>query len=91
MAEPNPYSTLPAAGNRMWERSYLVNIANGESEKSAAIHAWMHIKKFYRQDPVTKKWTKRKKAERKKAERKKALPSKTKNPSMQSLVRRALS
>lgn len=82
MMTPNPFSTLPAAGNRMWERSYLQNIADGESEKSAAIHAWMHVKKFYRQDPSTKKWMKRKKA----------LPSKTKNarPSMRSLLRRAL-
>lgn len=57
----NPYSTLPTAGNRMWEERYERNLALGESKKGAAIHAWMHVKHYYVQDPVTKKWRKRKK------------------------------
>lgn len=60
-AEANPYSTLPAAGNRMFESAYNRHIAEGESKKAAAIHAWMHVKHYYVQDPVTKKWKKRKK------------------------------
>ncbi len=57
-AAMNPYSTLDAAGNRMWEQSYNNNLADGEEPKGAAIHAWMHIKKFYRKS-ASGKWVRK--------------------------------
>lgn len=75
----NPYSTLPPAGNRMWERSYNRNLAAGEDKRGAAIHAWMHVRKFYRKTPGGK-WVPRKK----KAKR-------TKNPvTLRSVMSKAL-
>lgn len=103
-AVENPYSTLDAAGNRMWERSYNRNLAAGEDPKGAAIHAWMHVRKFYRKDPRTGMWVKRGAKKRAAARKKprttprptkrkaKRTPRRKKNPvSLKSVMSRALS
>ncbi len=82
----NPYSTLDAAGNRMWERSYNKNLVAGESEKGAAIHAWMHVRKFYRKS-ASGKWV-RKAGSKKRAKKK---PRRTRNPvTLRSVMSQAL-
>ena len=63
-AAMNPYSTLDAAGNRMWEHSYNKNLVAGEDKQGAAIHAWMHVRKYYRKDPRTGMWVSKGKTKR---------------------------
>ena len=91
-AAMNPYSTLDAAGNRMWERSYNKNLVAGEGKKGAAIHAWMHVRKYYRKDPRTGKWVRKAGAKRATKKRSKKRASKRmKNPvTLRSVMSQAL-
>lgn len=86
----NPFSTLSTAGNQMWERSYNKNLVAGEEPKGAAIHAWMHVRKFYRKEPITGKWV-RKKSTKKRSTKRPSKKPRVKNPvTLRSVMSRAL-
>jgi hypothetical protein len=92
-AAMNPYSTLDAAGNRMWERSYNKNLAAGEGKQGAAIHAWMHVRKYYRKDPRTGMWVSKGKTKRgkKRASKKRTSKKRARNPvTLRSVMSKAL-
>jgi len=53
--------SLPKGGVSIWEKVYKERKKAGDKDAVAARKAWSVVKETYKQDPKTKKWTKKKK------------------------------